>query len=122
MPSYQKAYLLKQLRQFPKWNESKLQAMVKKSESQTQAGTEDSAAPEEINDDTVVFVNEELVVTRSCFDTEDVVFDDVTPEWKSFCKDVLHFEVPDWEAESRQVREHLKTLEEKSSTPQTSND
>ena len=97
MASYQKAYYLSDLRRFPGWQER----------APAQDATADGVATELV-DDSIVFLNESLVVTRTCFDNHDaIVFDDVTPDWEAFCRDELKFEAPDWEAESDAVREAL---------------
>lgn len=41
-----------------------------------------------------LFVQEDLTVTKGIFLEEDVVFDQVTPEWGDFCKNTLGFEIP----------------------------
>lgn len=101
MPQYQKAYQLKDLRGFPGWHEDRYASGA--------SGTSESREP--LTDETVVFVHESLVVTHSCFDDEDIVFDELSPEWEAFCQETLKFEVPDWEAESAAVRKHLESLE-----------
>ncbi|WP_438010579.1 ankyrin repeat domain-containing protein [Sorangium sp. So ce321] len=70
---YCRAYHLRALREFPGWTEN--------------------GPPGE--DDTVVFVHQDLTVTRSMFHGEDVVMSDVSPQWQAFCRDILSFEVPD---------------------------
>ena len=55
MPKYQKAFQLKQLRDFPGWNEDRY------SPAEAAPGSE---APQELDDETIVFVHENLIVTR----------------------------------------------------------
>ncbi len=43
-----------------------------------------------------LYLHENYVVTEGIFMDEDVIFDDVTPEWKEFCQEDLGFEVPDF--------------------------
>jgi len=43
-----------------------------------------------------LYLHENYVVTEGIFMDEDVVFDDVTPEWIEFCKNTLKFEVPSY--------------------------
>lgn len=45
--------------------------------------------------DGVAFLHQNYVVTRSIRDHEDIIFDQVTEEWKLFCDRVLQFRVPD---------------------------
>jgi hypothetical protein len=40
------------------------------------------------------FIQQDYTVTRGVFLGEDVVFDDITPEWRAFCETTLAFEVP----------------------------
>jgi len=96
MPKYCKAYKLDDLRKFPGWASS--------------------AVEKDMGDDDLAYVMESLKVTKNCLDLDsedDLILTEVTSEWEAFCKNDLKFEVPDWEEESRRVREHLKELEEK---------
>jgi ankyrin repeat protein len=68
---YCAAYPLKQFRQFPGWTLSDAQ------------------------EGSVAFLHQNYVVTQSIWDDEDVVFDQVTEDWKIFCDRVLEFRVPD---------------------------
>ncbi|MFY1632228.1 hypothetical protein ACN27F_02900 [Solwaraspora sp. WMMB335] len=45
--------------------------------------------------DGVLFLHDDLTVTRSVWPGEQVVFDRVTPSWERFCHDQLNFAVPD---------------------------
>lgn len=83
MGKYCKAYLLKQLRQFNQWSER-------------QENT--SEVNRTLTDDDVLYLQENYVVTDGIFKDENIVFDDVTPEWKEFCHIVLHFEIPVYES------------------------
>jgi hypothetical protein len=44
-----------------------------------------------------LFVQENFVVTDGIFLDENIIFDDVTPEWKTFCETTLDFSVPNYE-------------------------
>ena len=97
MPRYCKAYKLEDVRKFPGWGD----------------GAE--ANSKELGDDDLVYIQEDFTVTKNCLDLDnkdDFIFTKITPEWEAFAKDELKFEVPDWEEESKRVREHLKKLEE----------
>ena len=83
MGKYCKAYLLKQLRQFNQWNER-------------QENT--SEINRTLTDDDVLYLQENYVVTDGIFKDENIVFDNVTPEWKEFCHVVLQFEIPVYES------------------------
>jgi hypothetical protein len=82
MGKYCKAYLVKQLRQFEQWSEDT---------SAIQAS--DNTAKNSFDDDDVLYLQENYVVTNGIFQDEQIVFDQVTPEWKQFCQTVLQFEV-----------------------------
>lgn len=41
-----------------------------------------------------LYLHEDLIVTKSIWTNKDIVFDDVTPEWREFCRTELHFEAP----------------------------
>ncbi|HSR69913.1 MAG TPA: hypothetical protein VLU25_18440 [Acidobacteriota bacterium] len=47
-----------------------------------------------LNDDSVLYLQENYVVTDGIFKDENIVFEEVTPEWTRFCSDILHFEIP----------------------------
>jgi hypothetical protein len=76
MGKYCKAYLVLQLRQYQDWSEK-------------------SDSPLMEND--VLYIQENYVVTSNIFKDEQIVFDQVTSEWKDFCHSVLQFEVPQLE-------------------------
>jgi hypothetical protein len=48
-----------------------------------------------IEDDDVLYLQENYVVTDGLYKDENVVFADVTEAWKQFCDGVLGFEIPD---------------------------
>jgi hypothetical protein len=50
---------------------------------------------QQLADDDVVFLHQDYTVTRSIWAGEDVLFDNVTDEWKNFCNTELRFVVPD---------------------------
>jgi hypothetical protein len=69
---YCKAYPLDALRKFPDWHESQ-------------------AA---LDSDAVVYLHQDLSVTRSILHGEDVVFDRQSSSWTTFCRQQLAFLVP----------------------------
>ena len=91
MGRYCKAYLLKQLREFPGWSE-KIQTVKRKHPAPGQNA--DEAQP--LTDDSIVYLQENYVVTAGIFQDEDIIFDQVTSEWMEYCKSVLNFELPDY--------------------------
>jgi hypothetical protein len=83
---YCKAYQLGDLRRFPAWPAGEGGA---KSEGAGGDGAETSGGEE------TLYLHQDFTVTQSIWHGEDVVFAEVTPEWKEFCSDVLDFKVPD---------------------------
>lgn len=77
MGKYCKAYLLKQFRQFNQWKEN-----------------------QEVTEDSVLYLQENYVVTDGIYKDENIIFDNVTDEWKDFCHQVLEFEIPNYEVVS----------------------
>ena len=86
---YCKAYHLRDLRQFPDWKESRINWKEKK------VGEQTAVESGGFSDDDVVFLHHDLTVTYSMWQSEDIIFNQVTPEWETFCTDVLRFKVPD---------------------------
>ncbi|RKZ87645.1 MAG: hypothetical protein DRR19_13400 [Candidatus Parabeggiatoa sp. nov. 1] len=48
----------------------------------------------EINNNDVLYLQENYVVTDDIFKNEHIVFDKVDDDWKKFCTDVLQFDIP----------------------------
>ena len=77
---YCKAFKLGDLRKFASWSEGAIDAR--------QPGTE-------FSDEKIVFVHNDFSVTESMKHGENVIFDQVTPEWRKFCLETLDFKIPD---------------------------
>lgn len=77
---YCKAYRRSALEAYPKWSENT-------GEGEGQNATVDS--------DPIHYLHQDFVVTKSITREEDVVFDEVSPEWRAFCESSLAFKVPD---------------------------
>lgn len=75
---YCKAYTLKELRRYEKWQEQQ----------------EGSERPP-LSDDDVVFVHQDFTVTKNIWQGEDVIYKDLTPAWQAFCRERLGFAIPD---------------------------
>lgn len=80
---YSRAYPLKSLREFPGWRENRID------------WKENGDGDEELADESIVYLHQDLTVTRSMWHDESVIFNQVSPEWEEFCHDVLQFRVPD---------------------------
>src|SRR5262245_59128306 len=96
MGTYCKAYYLETLESFPGWKEA-----AKNIELESKPATD--GEPENVESENgesalqpFVYLQENYTVTAGIFLDEEVVFDAVSDEWISFCKDTLKFEVPDY--------------------------
>lgn len=94
MGKYCKAYLLKDLRTFSGWTEKSENARQEKKE----VDGEEVEVIRELTDDSIVYVQENYVVTDDIFKDENIIFDDVTPEWIDYCQQSLKFEIPEYES------------------------
>jgi hypothetical protein len=77
---YCAAFHLEELRGYPAWKEQPVKA------------GDNGAEPA---GDEVVFLHQDYSVTKSIWPGEGVVFDDVTEQWKDYCRTRLKFAVPD---------------------------
>ena len=86
MGNYCKAYPIHRFSAFPQWGEK----------AKFKHGEAASEIDDTSNNKDYLFLQESLVVTSGIFIDEDIVFDQVTPEWEEFCKNELGFEIPDF--------------------------
>ena len=77
---YCKAYQLQDLSSFDQWPKT-IETLKNQS----------SELPPQLTSETIVYLQENYVVTQSIFKERDIIFDQVTPEWKTFCQEVLDF-------------------------------
>jgi hypothetical protein len=105
MSDYCKAYYVKCFREYPNWSEREVAGLHAELLEETNGTTDQSngggadhtaTAPRPLSDDDVLFLHDNYHVTDSVFADEHVVFDAVTPEWRTFCESVLGFEIPDY--------------------------
>lgn len=82
---YCKAYKLSQLRQYPNWTEKAENARKIRKD----VDGEFIEVTRELRDDDYVYLHENFTVTDGIFIDENIIFSDVTPEWITFCRDVL---------------------------------
>jgi len=89
MAKYCKAYLLSNLRAYPAWSE--------KAENARKTDTDGNVLthPRVLSDESIVYLQENYVVTDDIYKDENVISDNVTPEWISYCKQVLGFVIPE---------------------------
>lgn len=95
MGKYCKAYPIKRLREFSQWTERSENTRKEKQEIE---GTE-VEVNRQLTEDDFLYLQENYVVTDGIFKDENIIFDQVTPEWKDFCQTVLGFEIPDYASE-----------------------
>lgn len=93
MAKYCKAYAVKAFKDFPDW--VRLSQKIKK-EKKIQAGSE-SWVEREFADNDYVYLHENYVVTDGIFTDKNIIFAQVTSEWKEFCTRVLKFQIPDYQ-------------------------
>jgi hypothetical protein len=93
MGKYCKAYLAKDLRQYPGWSENK--ANVRKEKKEVDG--KEVEVERELNDDSILYLQENYVVTDGIFKDENIIFDNVTDDWKQFAHSTLNFEIPVYE-------------------------
>ncbi len=85
---YCKAYHLKEMRKFSGWTENKINWNVKRD-------NRINDSEEKLLDDDVVFLHQDLVVTRSMWNDESIIFNEISLEWETFCGTALKFKPPD---------------------------
>ena len=95
MTTYQKAFHLRDSRHFPEWYEDRFQSKPHEMNEPSDTVGIDGSTREELLDESIVFLQEDLVVTKSCFERHGIIFDDFTAVWEAYCKNVLKFEIPD---------------------------
>jgi hypothetical protein len=93
MGKYCKAYLIKALRQFEQWSENS--ENIRKEKQQIDG--KEVEVKRVLTDDDFLYLQENYVVTDGIFKDDNIIFDNVTPEWKEFCQKTLGFEIPVYE-------------------------
>jgi hypothetical protein len=93
MGKYCKAYPIQRFRQFSAWKENA--ENIRKETKQVDG--KESEAGRELTDADYLYLQEDFTVTDGIFLEENVIFDDVSPEWKEFCVQTLKFEVPNYD-------------------------
>lgn len=85
--NYARAYPLSELRRFSGWREAKIN--WKEAVPANENGNSHDLA-----DNDVVFLHHDFSVTQLIWPGENVIFDQLTPEWQQFCEQELRFRVP----------------------------
>jgi ankyrin repeat protein len=81
---YCAALHMKDLRQFPGWQESGAEG----------SGSQGAPLEDPLSNGAIVYLHQDFHVTRSIWPREEVIFDHDTPEWRRFCREVLRFAAP----------------------------
>ena len=97
MGSYCKAYPIDRFRAYENWSEN-LENLRKE---RAQNAGEQVEAPRQLTEDDFLYLQENYVVTDGIFIDENIIFDNVTPEWIKFCTETLKFEVPVYESKAK---------------------
>jgi uncharacterized protein len=87
LTNYARAYLLGDLRKFGGWREEKINW-------KEAIPTDENGHSHELADDDVVFLHQDFTVTQLVWPGENVIFNQVSPEWQEFCAQELEFKVP----------------------------
>lgn len=90
MGQYCKAYRLKDLRGYSGWKEKAENARKEKK----LVDGEETERTRTLEDDSIVYIQQDYTVTDGIYMDEYVVFDQVTPEWIAYCKEELGFILP----------------------------
>ena len=93
MGKYCKAYMILSFRQFSGWTEI------------SENARKENNSPRQLTGSGFLYLQENFVVTDGIFMDENVIFDNVTPDWIDFCKTVLKFEIPTYASASSQKTE-----------------
>jgi hypothetical protein len=93
MGKYCKAYLAKQFREFPGWSENKENVRKEKKE----VDGKEVEVERTLDDESILYLQENYIVTDGIFKDQNIIFDNVSDEWKEFCHGPLAFEIPVYE-------------------------
>jgi hypothetical protein len=94
MGKYCKAYIVSSLRQYKSWSEATENIRPEKKEIEGKL----TEVKRDLTENDYLFLQENYTVTDGIFLDENIIFDQVTPEWVDYCKNTLQFEVPDFDA------------------------
>jgi hypothetical protein len=98
MGRYCKAYSIKKLREFSGWTEAAENARKEKQE----VDGKEVQVTRSLTDDDYLYLQENYVVTDGIFKDENIIFDQVTPEWIAYCHEMLRFEIPSFTSAAKE--------------------
>ncbi|HEX8337893.1 MAG TPA: hypothetical protein VF621_14245 [Pyrinomonadaceae bacterium] len=87
MSRYCKAYPVSRLREYEGW------AASARAVRAARPGRLDGSPT--LEDSDILYLQEDFTVTGGIFMNEDIIFDDLTPDWTAFCKERLRFSPPE---------------------------
>ena len=90
---YCKAYPIKNFRQYEQWTENLENISIEKQKNNHSKDDSGLEIKRVLTDDDFLYLQENYVVTDGIFKDKNIIFDDVTSEWKEFCQKTLKFEV-----------------------------
>lgn len=93
MGKYCKAYQVKNFRDYPGWSMKTENARKDKKE----VDGKETEVQRELDDEAILYLQENYIVTDGIFKDENIIFDNVTDEWKEYCHGTLAFEIPVYE-------------------------
>ena len=99
MGKYCKAYSIKKLREFSAWTEKAENA---RKEKQKGADGKEVEVTRTLTDNDYLYLQENYVVTDGIFKDENIIFDQVTPEWVAYCQETLKFEIPSFASAAKE--------------------
>ena len=91
MGKYCKAYHARSFRAYQNWTENR--DNLRKTRENVDG--KEVEVPRQLTDDDVLYLQENLIVTDGIFLDQNIVFDNLTPEWQEFCTETLRFELPE---------------------------
>ena len=87
MGRYCKAYHITNFREYKTWKEKAENARLEKKE----VDGKEIESPRELTEEDFLYLHENYIVTDGIYLDENIIFDDVTGEWKEFCDNTLKF-------------------------------
>ncbi|PKO23427.1 MAG: hypothetical protein CVU38_04110 [Chloroflexi bacterium HGW-Chloroflexi-1] len=99
MGKYCKAYPIKRLREFSGWTEKAENA---RKEKQTGADGKEVDMIRALTGNDYLYLQENYAVTDGIFKDENIIFDQVTPEWIAYCHEALKFEIPSFASTAKE--------------------
>jgi hypothetical protein len=102
-----KAYHAGRFREYNDWTENR-QNVRKRKEV---VDNNEIEVDRDLNDNDVLYLQENYVVTDGIFIDQNIIFDKVTPEWIEFCTNTLDFHLPDYVTEEAETEEKAAAAE-----------